>query len=49
MAIQLCAWCKSEIKADNQRGKQLTDEEYKEASKTATHGICRKCQKKEFE
>ena len=40
---RICAWCKSEINDDNSRGKQLTDEEYKAASKTATHGKCAKC------
>lgn len=40
---RLCAWCKSEIEDDNNPGKQLSDEEYIEASEEATHGMCEKC------
>ena len=41
--IRLCAWCKKDLDT----GKQLTDEEYKEISKDASHGICEECLKKQ--
>lgn len=42
--MRLCAWCKKDIET----GKQLTDVEYKEASKEATHGMCRDCYREQI-
>ena len=40
---RICSWCKK----DMDTGRQLTDTEYKELSKVATHGMCPECLEKE--
>ena len=41
--IRLCAWCKKDLDT----GEQLTDAKYKELSKSASHGMCSECFRKE--